>query len=346
MRDEDKSVILVVDDESMVTDIVSRWLSAEGYICLTAHDGEDALDVLSEHECQLVVSDINMPVMDGLHLLENARELCPDTAFIMLTGLDDRETAMKAIELGAYGYMIKPFEGSEVVINVKNALRRRQLELMRDNYEAGLEQRVEARTAEVQRVQEEITVRLTTASEFRDAETGEHVRRIGLFSELLGQHLGWPRSQTRLLRLAAPMHDVGKIGIPDSILQKPGKLNGEEWATMQTHTSIGARMLEGSGIELLGLSAEIALRHHENWDGSGYPGGQAGDEIPQAARIVKVLDVYDALIHERVYKPPMEERKALELIEDGRESEFDPVVLDAFMECLPAMRLIRTDVGG
>ena len=344
MSQPDATAILVVDDEESVTSVVSRWLSAQGYECEQCADGREALEALRRREFALVITDIMMPGMSGMQLLEEAQDAFPRTAVIMLTAADDRETATRAVELGAYGYIIKPFEQNDVVIHVANALRRRSLKIMRDQYEAQLEETVQERTAEVRRAQEEITLRLTAASEFRDTETGAHVRRMGLCAEALGKTMGHPEEHARMLRLAAPMHDVGKIGIPDSILLKPGKLTGEEFEVMKTHTTIGARLLEGSGILLLDLSREIALGHHEKWDGSGYPDGLSGSDIPESTRIVAVLDVYDALVHDRVYRPAMPEEKALALIAEGSGSHFEPRLVRIFVDTLPELRRIRAAV--
>lgn len=344
MKEPETTVILVVDDEASVARVVSRWLSAEGYECEQASGGREALEALRRREFALVVTDIMMPGMSGMELLEQAQEEFPRTAVVMLTAVDDRETATRAVELGAYGYIIKPFEQNEVVINVANALRRRSLEVLRDRYEEQLEETVQERTAEVRRAQEEITLRLTAASEFRDTETGAHVRRMGLYAEAVGKAMGHAEEQARLLRLAAPMHDVGKIGIPDSILLKPSKLTDDEFETMKTHTTIGAKLLEESGIPLLDASREIALGHHEKWDGSGYPDGLAGTDIPQNARIVAILDVYDALVHDRVYRPAMPEEKALAIIADGSGSHFEPRLVRTFVDTLPEMRRIRAEV--
>lgn len=336
--------ILVVDDEPFVTELLSRWLASEGYECERASSGREALETLGRREFALILTDIMMPGMSGLELLEEVTRASPSTPVVMLTAVDDRKTATRALELGAYGYMIKPFDRNEVLINVANALRRRSLEVMRDGYEERLEEEVRERTADVRRAQEEITLRLAAASEFRDTETGAHVRRIGLYAEAIAKAMGRPEEYARLLRLAAPMHDVGKIGIPDSILLKPGKLTDEEFEIMKTHTTIGARLLEGSGIALLDASRDIALRHHEKWDGSGYPDGLSGEDIPDSARIAAVLDVYDALVHERVYRPAMPEEKALGIIAEGRGSHFEPGVGEAFMDALPVLRRIRADV--
>jgi putative two-component system response regulator len=294
----------------------------------------------------LVISDISMPGMSGIELLAAAKKSRPDIAFIMLTGVDDHSTAVRSLELGAFGYIVKPFEANELYINVSNALQRRDLELERDQYEKRLERDVRARTAEIRDTQEQIIMRLVTASGFRDEETGEHIRRLGEFAAVLARASGWDGSATEEIRLAAPMHDIGKMGVADTILKKPGKLNEEEFARMKEHTRIGARILEGSGIALLDLAGEIALRHHEKWDGSGYPDGLQGEAIAPGARIVAICDVYDALVHDRVYRPAMPEDQALAIMRAGRGSHFDPRLFDLFLGQLPAIRDIGSRITG
>lgn len=337
--------ILVVDDEHFVRDIVSHWLAADGYSCETVASGAEALDAVRRREFVLVVSDIMMPDMSGLELLKQVRERCPQTAVIMLTGVDERDTAIKALELGAYGYMIKPFEENEVLINVANALRRRELEILRDDFERSLQEQVCERTAEVRQTQEEITLCLTAASEYRDEDTGTHNRRMGLYAAVLAKQVGSAELSADDVRMAAPMHDIGKIGIPDGILLKPGKLTDAEFDIIKTHTTIGARMLGESGIRLLVLARDIALSHHEKWDGSGYPRGLSGEDIPLSARIVAIADVYDALINDRVYRPAMPEDKALAIMRGGRGTHFDPTVFDAFIKSLPEFRRIRRELA-
>jgi len=263
----------------------------------------------------------------------------------MLTGVDERDTAIKALELGAYGYMIKPFEENEILINVANALIRRELEILRDDFERSLQEQVCERTAEVRQTQEEITLCLTAASEYRDEDTGTHNRRMGLYAAVLATQIGSAELSADDVRMAAPMHDIGKIGIPDGILLKPGKLTDAEFEIIKTHSIIGAGMLGESRIRLLVLARDIALSHHEKWDGSGYPRGLSGEDIPLSARIVATADVYDALINDRVYRPAMPEDKALAIMRDGRGTHFDPAVFDAFIESLPEFRRIRRELA-
>jgi response regulator RpfG family c-di-GMP phosphodiesterase len=207
--------------------------------------------------------------------------------------------------------------------------------------EEALEREVRRRTQSIRLREEEIAMRLLAAAATRDGETGSHVRRIGLYAATIGEALGWETSRIADLRVAAPMHDIGKIGIPDAILRKPGALSAEEFSIMQGHTTIGARMLGDSDIPLLCMAREIALGHHEKWDGRGYPGRLAGEQIPIAARIVAIVDVYDAMVHRRVYKPAIPELEVLASMEQGAGRDFDPALFEVFLGVLPAIRAIR-----
>jgi cyclic di-GMP phosphodiesterase len=208
-----------------------------------------------------------------------------------------------------------------------------------------LEREVLRRTAATRQREEEIAIRLLAAASTRDAETGSHVRRIGLFSAAIGAALGWHPSRTADIKIAAPMHDIGKIGIPDVILLKPGRLSDDEYRAMQQHTVIGARMLGGTDIPLLNMGCEIALCHHEKWDGSGYPNGLRGEDIPIAARIVAIVDVFDAMVHRRVYKAPIPELEVLEMMADAAGKHFDPQLFEVFRSILPTIREICGAVG-
>jgi len=344
MADKLKHRILVVDDEEFLRRLVARQLSLDGYDCALAASGEEAWEILQREEYSLIVLDITMLGMSGLELLEKVRQACPDTAVIMVTVVDDRPTAIHALQLGAYGYIIKPFESNELAINVANALERRRLVIASQCHEQELEQKVSERTAEVRATQEEITLRLVTASQYRDEETGAHIRRMGLYAAALAEAAGWHARAAVDIRLAAPMHDVGKIGVPDRILRKPGKLTDEEYETMKTHATIGAGMLEGSDILLLNTAKEIALSHHEKWDGSGYPQGLTGEAIPECARIVAIADVYDALVHDRVYRPAFPEEEALAIMTEGKGQHFAPKFFESFLRILPALRRIREEM--
>lgn len=336
--------LLLVDDEPFVVRILSRILEPEDYECDTANSAEEALDKLEAGDYSLVISDINMPRTSGIELLSEIREHHPDVAVIMVTAVDDRATAIRTLQLGAYGYVIKPFDQNEVIINVANALERRRLVRLANDYAQRLEAEVRERTADIRLREQEIAIRLVTASEYRDEETGAHIRRIGMYAKVMARALGWSEDAIEEIGVAAPMHDVGKIGVPDQILQKPGQLTDEEFEIMKGHTTIGAQILGRSDIPLLQMAQEIALTHHEKWDGSGYPRGLAGEEIPESGRIVAVIDVYDSLVHDRVYRAAMPEDKALQIIQDGRGSHFEPRIHDLFLEVLPELRRIRESV--
>lgn len=208
-----------------------------------------------------------------------------------------------------------------------------------------LESEVRQRTLQIRRREEEIALKLISLTSYRDEETGTHVRRIGLYAATIGRALNWDESRVDDIRVAAPMHDLGKIAIPDRILLKAGALNDDEFAVMKTHTTVGAKMLEGSGIPVLDMAAKIARHHHERWDGTGYPDGLSGRDIPIEARVTAVVDVYDALVHKRVYKSAMKEDEALAIMKDMAGKHLDPEILQIFLYLLPAMRRIRESVA-
>ncbi len=325
--------ILVVDDERAIRVMTARWLTHEGFVVDIAADANEALSLLGAYQYDLMVSDIMMPGKSGIELLQEARNLSSDMAVLMVTALDYHDTAIQALELGAYGYIIKPVERNELVISSISALERRRLSLLARATQESLELQVQMRT-------EEIALRLVSASDYRDEETGAHIRRIGLYSEILAGKIGWDDVRRREIRVAAPMHDVGKIGIPDQVLRKPGKLTPEEFDIIKEHTLIGEKILQGTGAHMLIMAKEIAAAHHEKWDGSGYPRFLAGHDIPEGARIVAIVDVYDALSNDRVYRPAMPEDKVLAILREGRGSHFDPDILDTFLDNLPAFRQV------
>ena len=286
--------VLIVDDEDQIRTLLARLLGAHGYECITAESAAAARRVLKETPVALVLSDVNMPGESGIDFTREVLAHYPETAVVMVTGMDDRNYAEIAIELGAYGYVLKPFKPNELIINVNNALRRRTLEIENRHHREMLEQTVLARTtalretiaqlersdAELRRLREETIRRLSWAAEFRNQETGEHIVRMSLYCALLARLAGLDAERAELIRIASPMHDVGKIGIPDRILLKPGRLTEDERRVMEAHTEMGHRILAGSEVELLDLAAEMALTHHERIDGSGYPAGHGRRRDP------------------------------------------------------------------
>ncbi len=337
------SKILIVDDEQQVRELLSRWLRDEGYEVFAAGDGTEARRLLEAHNIGLATLDISMPDVSGFDLLHHVVEQHPDTAVVMLTGEGDADTAIAALTSGACGYLIKPVPREVLRFEVRRGLERRSLLIDKRNYTLRLEDRVGRQTRELRRAYEEVIYRLVSASTYRDVETGGHVKRTGLLSELLARAAGWSDSECADMRLAAPMHDVGKIGIPDAILQKPGRLTLEEFEIMKQHTVIGAEILGGSQSAVLQLARTIALCHHEKWNGKGYPAGLAGEEIPVAARIVGIVDVYDALTHGRIYRPALSEAQALSIMLEKSGSHFEPELLELFLGHLPEMREIADE---
>ena len=339
--------ILVVDDELHIREILTRWLEGEGYCCDQAANGEEAWEQLQQGEYALVLCDIMMPGrrMSGVDLLKMIRKRFPDVAAIMVTAVHDRKTAINALVLGAYGYLTKPFEQNEIIINAANALERRRLVIASRDSERRLEEEVRERTAEVRCREEEIALRLVSACEYRDDETGAHIRRMGKYAELMARELGWSRRLQDAIRVAAPMHDIGKIGVPDEILLKPAKLTEAEFECMKEHAQIGADILSGSTVPVLQMARDIALSHHEKWDGSGYPHGLAGGAIPACARLVAIADVYDALSHARVYRPALPEEGVLATMTEGNGKHFDPRMFECFQGTLPEFRRIRQQLA-
>ena len=330
--------ILIVDDDRHIRELVRRLLERSGYACTTAESGQQAQQVLAAQVFELLICDLQMPGESGLDVISSVRATYPDTAAIMVTGVDDERLAGHALALGAYGYVVKPFSSTDLAIQVLNALRRRQLEIAQRHERERLEQMVEVRTGELRhaidnlkRSEEETVRRLAAAVEARDHETAEHIERVGEYSGLVASWLGLPADHCELIRRSSTLHDVGKIGVADEILLKPGPLTPSERAEMQRHAKIGHDILSGSKLDLLELAATIAWTHHERVDGGGYPRGLAGSEIPLEGRIVAVVDVYDALTSDRPYRGAMSHEKALALMAEGKGTQFDAIVLDAFL---------------
>ncbi|MGH2751354.1 MAG: HD domain-containing phosphohydrolase [Actinomycetota bacterium] len=351
--------ILVVDDEVPVRRLLVRLLERNGYSCATAGDAVAATESLEAEPFDLLLTDMSMPGESGLDLIRSASDRYPDLATVMVTGLDDRDLANSALELGAYGYVIKPFESNEILISVTNALRRRSLEIENREHQQRLEQKVKERTGELwnairdlettqeelRRSREETVKRLSIAAEFRDDETGRHIQRMSRYCALLARELGHDSEQAELIRVASQMHDIGKLGIPDSILRKPGPLTPEERRIMEQHCEIGWRILAESQSELLDCAAVIALAHHERVDGTGYPRGLSGSDIPFAGRIAAIADVFDALTTDRIYRAAMPLGRALEIMRDGKGTHFDAGALDKFFDTLDEVIRIHQELS-
>jgi putative two-component system response regulator len=351
----DEKNILVVDDEEPIRRLLGYLLQTHGYPIALAADAREARRQLEERTFALILCDVNMPGESGMDLLQHVLTEYPHTAAIMVTGLDSPLLANAALDMGAFGYIIKPFEANEVLINVANAFRRRRLEIENRAHCQNLEDIVRTRTMALQQAlewlersekelrlsREETIQRLAIAAEFRDNSTAKHIQRMSHYCELLARKIGLPAERCDLIRTASPMHDIGKIGTPDHVLLKPGKFTPEEFNVIAQHAEIGYRILAGSDAELLKVAAIIAWTHHERWDGSGYPRGLKGEGIPIEGRIAAIADAFDALTTERVYKPAFELDHAVDLMLKHRGEHYDPDLLDVFLASMEDVKKIH-----
>jgi cyclic di-GMP phosphodiesterase len=329
-----KSRILIVDDEREITEILSDLLSV-AYDCQKVGSAEDALLRLTESNFQLVISDITMPGMSGLEMLPFVKGISPNTVVVMISGMQTVESAIGALRLGAFDYLMKPFDIRQVEAVVKRALEHYELILAKQRYEDHLEELVEQRTAELDRALNSLedayrsTLKaLTSALETRDSETHGHSERVVTYSLRLGREYGLPSEKLKALEFGSLLHDIGKIGVPDSILRKPGKLTEEEWVKMREHPVHGQQILRG--IEFLEGAARVVAQHHEKWDGSGYPLGLHKEDVDVCARIFAVADAFDAITSDRVYRRGKSYQEAAQELDDWAGRQFDPKVVEAF----------------
>ena len=343
-----QETILIVDDEEAIRKCLQQKLAMDGYQCLTAASACHALDMLGGNTIALVLLDIRMPGKPGTELLPEIMADFPDTAVIMLSAVGDSHIAIQCMKEGAYDYIIKPFNLDRITQSVAWALEKRRLQIAKSEYQQQLEQEVSVRTAELRRALEKIEMvsldtiyKLSRAAEYKDKNTGAHIMRMGEYCAAIARRMGLDEMDVDMVVYAAPMHDVGKIGIPDRILLKPGKLEPDEWEIMRQHTIIGAQILAGSDAEFIRLAEVIALTHHEKWDGSGYPRGLRKLEIPPAGRIVAIADVFDALTSQRPYKEPFSREESFDIIRQSRGTHFDPEVIDAFFASKEKILSIR-----
>ena len=335
--------ILVVDDEPGNVKILERLLRGSGFNnIISTSNGYTSLELYRTYQPDIVLLDIKMPGFSGFDVMEalsagNQDDYLP---ILVLTAQLDHDTRLQALKAGAKDFIQKPFDISEVLARIQNILEVRLLHNTVRDQNKTLEEEVQARTQELQNSRMEVIHRLGRAAEYRDNETGMHVIRMSKYCECLAREIELDDRISRLILFASPMHDVGKIGIPDSILLKPGKLDAGEWKIMKTHSEIGAKILSGSTSGLMQMAETIALHHHEHWDGSGYPHGLAGEDIPMEARIVTVCDVFDALTSERPYKKAWPVADAVEEMEKLQGTLFDPELLEMFLKILPEVVII------
>ena len=365
--------VAIIDDEPINVKLVRKHLSIAGYRnFVTSQDPSAAVELLFAEQPDVLLLDIMMPRISGLEILQRLRNN-PRTQtlpVLILTAADDEQTKVQALELGATDFLSKPVRPTELLPRVRNVLLVKTHQDQLQRYAEDLESQVRTRTAELAASRLELIHCLARAAEYRDNETGRHVLRVGRYVGIIARQLGLPSETCELLEHAAPLHDMGKIGIPDDILLKPGKLTPEEfemmqrhtsfgkrtfepmtydeWRTFERHTFLGEKILEMGSSPILAIAGRIALTHHEKWDGTGYPLGLSGEMIPIEGRITAVADVFDALSSRRPYKPPLPLEECFRILEEGRAGHFDPEILDAFFarkDEIVKIRMLFADGG-
>jgi response regulator RpfG family c-di-GMP phosphodiesterase len=329
--------ILIVDDEVATCEVLAQRLSKEGYSCVLAHNGKEALHHFYKENFSLMISDIKMPEMDGLELLKKVKTLGPQMMVIMMTGYAEVDTVVKALHFGAYDFILKPFDLDLVVFSVKKALDKKRLEEVVADYDQHMEELVEDRTADLRRAYGMLkkshldsVKMLVEAIDAKDAYTRGHSDRVRKWSVALAEKLGFSEKRLESLEFGALLHDIGMIGIKDEVLQKHGPLNSMEYEHIQEHPLIGVKIVEGGS----SFKDEIPMirHHHERFDGSGYPDGLVGENIPLEARIISIADAFDAMSSLRPYRREMSQEDALVEMEKGKGKQFDPHILEIFIK--------------
>lgn len=334
--------VLVVDDEIANRELLEALLSSMDLDVDIASHGLEALAKLNNTH-DLVLLDVMMPELDGFEVTRRIRAKpgVSDIPICMVTSLLDMDVRLRAVEAGANDFMAKPIDKIELKIRTTSLLKVKEAQDALKDYRVQIENqnrildaKVRERTGELEDARLEILLRLARAAEYRDVDTGHHTQRVGRRAGLLGRAMGLPEEECKMLELAGPLHDIGKIGIPDTILLKPGKLSTHEFEVMKTHTTIGAKMLAASKIPVLMKAEEIALTHHERWDGSGYPTGLAGEDIPLSGRILAVVDVFDALSNDRPYRKAWPRETVIDHLQKGSGVHFDSNILESFVDMI------------
>jgi putative two-component system response regulator len=329
--------ILIIDDQDANIQLLERMLRRAGYDSITSTtDPGEVCALHLENHYDLILLDLQMPIMDGFQVMEALKEIEPDGYLPVLVITAQPGHKLRALQAGAKDFISKPFELSEVLARVHNMLEVRLLQKKLHEYNDVLEHRVRERTADLRESYLETILTMMRAVEYKDEETGVHVRRISYYCRELADLLGLDKELIEMIFFASPMHDIGKIGIPDHILLKPGNFTPAEWEVMKGHTLMGAKILGNCKSPYLKMGAEIALNHHERWSGGGYPNGKQGEAIPLVARITMICDIYDAIRSERTYKPAFDHLKAVDIILHGNDIAqpefFDPLILETFKQ--------------
>lgn len=346
MQDLSNCKILLVDDTKTNLDVLIQSLKDE-YKLAVALTGHKALEYARNNSPDLILLDVMMPELDGFTVCQKLKQdsVTHEIPVIFITAMDASKDKNKGFEIGGVDYITKPFDVIEVKARVKTHLNLKLAQQKLKHQNTILEEKVKERTRKIFETQIEILERLGLAAEHRDSETGAHIKRMSEYCRLLGKAAGLPAEEYNNLALASTMHDVGKIGIPDTILLKPGKLTEEEMATMKTHPVLGARILSGSKSRLLEVAEVIALTHHEKWNGSGYPYGLKGKEIPLVGRIACLCDVFDALVSKRPYKEAWPMAKAMSEIRSQSGADFDPELVELFLGMEQELKAILNTLG-
>jgi putative two-component system response regulator len=331
--------IMVVDDDRDIRELMEITIKSKGHHCTVVPDGEAAISLMRECQPEVVITDVEMPNMDGIELTKRIKaEFTADV--IVVTGLAPQHAYAEFIEIGASDFVRKPVTPSEIIARLERVLKERCLKAE----SMSAHQKLVAAHEALQASYLDTIHRLVVATEYKDEETGDHIVRIGRLSALLAKRLGLPDRQVKNIGFASPMHDIGKIGIPDHILLKPGRLTAEEFEIMKTHATIGAKILSKSKSDIIRCAQQIAVSHHERWDGSGYPQGLIGERIPLTGRIVALADTFDALTSRRPYKEPYPLEQTLDIMQASRGNHFDPDLLDLFMENIDDILAIKKEV--